>query len=277
MLMTVLAGPLLLLTPLVSAVTGRCMIEFYRSAGAVGMNYRGEAIPAALGPALLLGYLPGAAAVQWLGGAAPSFALLFLLLGFALLGLWDDLISEKTRGFKGHFGALRRGRLTAGFLKAFTALLVTLLFAGSLPLPPGRQVLALLLLLLSANGLNLFDRRPGRALKLFFAGALLLIFLTREPGPAARMLLPLVVGALAVAPLDLAGRGMLGDCGANMLGALLGAGAVLFLPAAPQLLLLVAWAALHLFCEFSSLSEVIERSALLRCLDQLGRFREGYR
>lgn len=266
----------LLLTPLGSAAIGRCIIDFYHRLGASRPNYRGKPLPAALGPALLLGYLSGAAAAQWLGGAAPPFAVLFLWAGFAFLGLWDDLISEEIRGFKGHFGALCRGRLTAGFLKAFMALLISLLFAGSLPLPPGRRLAATLLILLSANALNLFDRRPGRALKVFFFGALLVIFLARTPGPAALLLLPLLIGALAVAPLDLAAAAMLGDCGANLLGAALGVGAVLHLPASHRAPLLMILVALHLFCEFSSLSKVIEKSAILRRLDHLGRFREKY-
>ena len=265
-----------LAAPLGSAFIGGRLIEFYHRVGAAQPNYRGRAIPAALGPALLLGYLPGAAAAHWLGGTVPSFAVLFLWFGFAFLGLWDDLIMEKTSGFKGHFQAAWRGKITAGFLKSALGLLVGLLFCGNLPLSPWRRLAALLLILLSANGLNLFDRRPGRALKIFFPGAILLMFMASFPGAAARLLLPLVVGALTVAPLDLEARAMLGDCGANLLGAALGAGAVLYLTPASQVILLLFWAAVHLFCEFYSISVLIEKSPFLRRLDCLGRFRERF-
>lgn len=266
--------PLLLAAPLGSAWFGRRLIEFYRRAGVVRANYRGRAVPPALGPALLLGYLPGAAAVLWVHRTALPFSGLFLGVGFAFLGLWDDLIPEGVSGFRGHFGAARQGRFTAGFLKALTAALVGLLFAASLPFPPWRRLAALTLLLLSANGLNLFDRRPGRALKVFFSGAILIIMLAPAPAGAARVLLPWIAGALAVAPLDLGAAGMLGDCGANLLGAVLGLAAVLHLPLPGQLMLLLFWAAVHLLGEYRSISGIVERSALLRRLDSLGRSRE---
>ncbi|NLA10684.1 MAG: hypothetical protein GX883_00975, partial [Firmicutes bacterium] len=256
--------------------SGRLLGELYHRAGAVRTNYRGKAIAAALGPALLLGYLSGAAAALWIGGEGPPLPVLFLWTGFAFLGLWDDLIAEQISGFKGHFGAALQGRLTAGFLKAVTALLVGLIFTAALPLTPQRRLAALLLVLLSANGLNLFDRRPGRALKVFFPGALLIIFLAFSPAGAATLLLPLLVGALAVAPLDLGAKAMLGDCGANLLGAALGAAAVLYLAPGFQAALLLFWAALHLFSEYRSLSGVVEGSSFLRFLDYLGRFREKY-
>ena len=276
--MVVLSGGALLLqlaAPLGSALIGNRLIEFYHRAGAARPNYRGRPVPAVLGPAILLAYLPGAAAALWLGGGAPSFALLFLLLGFAFLGLWDDLVVERTSGFRGHFRAAWQGRITAGLLKTVLALLVGLIFCSRLPFSPWRRLAALLLLLLSANGLNLFDRRPGRALKVFFPGALLIIFLSPFPQPAARLLLPLLTGALAAAPLDLGGRGMLGDCGANLLGVSLGAAAALYLPPPLQLALLIFWSAIHLLSEFHSLSALIGRSRVLRLLDGLGRFRES--
>jgi UDP-N-acetylmuramyl pentapeptide phosphotransferase/UDP-N-acetylglucosamine-1-phosphate transferase len=264
----------LLAAPASSAFFSRRLSEFYHRAGPVRQNYRGRAVSAALGPALLLGYLPGAAAALWLGGGAPSFPVIFLWSGFAFLGLWDDLIDEQVSGFKGHFGAARQGKFTAGFLKAVTALLVGLIFAAALPLPFWSRLGALLLVLLSANGVNLFDRRPGRALKVFFGGALLLIFLAGSPAGAAGLLLPLLVGALAVAPLDLGAAAMLGDCGANLLGAALGTAAVLYLAPGLQALILIFWATLHLFSEFYSISRLVESSSFLRRLDRLGRFRE---
>lgn len=268
------SGLVLLAAPLGSAVIGRLLIEFYHRAGVITPNYRGQPVSAALGPALLLGYLPGAGAALWIDPAALSLPVVFLWTGFAFLGLWDDLVTEEISGFRGHLGAALRGKVTAGFLKMLTAVMVGAIFVGALPVSPGQRLPVLLLLLLSANGLNLLDRRPGRALKAFLAGALLIIFLARSPGGAAYLLLPLVVGALAVAPLDLGAAAMLGDCGANLLGAALGAGAALNLSPGLQGAIVIFWAAIHLFSELFSLSRIIERCSILHRLDCLGRFRE---
>lgn len=265
----------LLATPLWTLVIGRRLIDFYERSNRAVPNFSGRAVPAALGPALLLGYLPAAGAAAWSGtGNAAPVSTTFLFTGFAFFGLWDDLIADTASGFRGHFGAGRRGRLTSGLLKVITALLIGFFFVGTLPFPAWRRLAALPLLLFSANGINLFDRRPGRALKVFFCGALLTIFLARPAGAAAQLLLPLMAAALALAPLDLGAGGMLGDCGANLLGAALGAGAVLYLPLHLQAALLFFWGGVNLICEFLSLSRVIERSRLLSSLDRLGRFRE---
>lgn len=266
----------LLIAPLWTAAIGRLLIDLYDRSGMVTANYRGKAVPAALGPALLLGYLPGAAAAVWSDRDPVSPMVLFLLTGFAFFGLWDDLIYETTSGFKGHFSAGLQGKLTAGLLKVITALLVGILFAGALPFPLWRRLAALLLLLLSANGLNLFDRRPGRALKVFFSGAVLIIFLAGQHAAAAQLLLPLMIGALAIAPADLEASAMLGDCGANLLGVALGIGAVLYLSLPLQAALLLFLAGVHLFSEYFSLSRLIESSPLLRRLDYLGRSREKF-
>ena len=44
--------------------------------------------------------------------------MLFAVFGFGFLGLIDDLAAVgEDRGFKGHLGALREGRVTTGLLK----------------------------------------------------------------------------------------------------------------------------------------------------------------
>jgi UDP-GlcNAc:undecaprenyl-phosphate/decaprenyl-phosphate GlcNAc-1-phosphate transferase len=265
----------LLGAPLWTYWFGLRLIGFYRERGVLKQNYRGKKIAPALGPALLLGYLGAAALLIWAGAAV--FALLSVaavLLGFSFLGLWDDLLEDDTTGFRGHFRIARQGKITAGLLKVITAGLVVLLFAGTLPGPLPQRLPALLLIPLSANGLNLLDRRPGRAIKVFFAGAVLLIFFAPFAALAAALLLPLLAATLAVAPLDLNADGMLGDSGANLLGAGLGVAAVLLLPPAAQLALVTAWVLLHLFCEFHSISRLVDRSPVLRFLDSLGRSRE---
>ena len=69
-----------------------------------------------------------------------------------------------------------------------------------------------------ANLLNLFDLRPGRAIKVAaLAGGLLVAAGGRGPG-ATRAGIPLGA-ALALVREDLGERAMLGDAGANALGA----------------------------------------------------------
>ena len=84
------------------------------------------------------------------------------------------------------------------------------------------------------------------------------------------MLLPLLAAVLAVAP-GLNARAMLGDSGANLLGAALGAVAVLHLSFPAQIALLFLWCGVNILSEFISISALIEKSGWLRYLDLLGR------
>ena len=104
-----------------------------------------------------------------------------------------------------------------------------------------------------ANLLNLFDLRPGRAIKVAVIAG----------GPLA------AAGGAAAAPLaaaaallrdDLGERSMLGDAGANALGAMLGAAAVTSLPRPARLAALGAIAGLTAASEYVSFTKVIERT-----------------
>ena len=80
------------------------------------------------------------------------------------------------------------------------------------------------------------------------------------------------VGAAAAAlGPDLAERDMLGDTGANALGALAGTAAVLAFPPAVQRVLLAGAVGLTLASERVSFTEVIERTPVLRAVDGWGR------
>ena len=71
-------------------------------------------------------------------------------------------------------------------------------------------------------------------------------------------------------PEDLGERAMLGDCGANALGAMLGASAA-GLPRPARIALLAGIAGLTAASEKVSFTKVIERTPALRWLDMLGR------
>lgn len=163
----------------------------------------------------------------------------------AAVGLADDLWSGAERGFRAHLGSGR----TTGVLKLLGIPLVGLLAT--------RRVSGALLVGLAANFLNQLDTRPGRALKAYllaapFAGA---------PVGAAVML----------APYDLREMAMLGDAGANALGAMLGLNSVSKLTGRGRWSAIGVLAGLTLLGETRSLGELIERTPVLRELDALGR------
>jgi hypothetical protein len=164
----------------------------------------------------------------------------------AAAGLADDLWSGPERGFRAHL----RARGTTGVLK-----LVAIPLAGLLAT---RKLSGALLVGLAANFLNQLDTRPGRALKGYLLGALAL----RAPVGVAVLLLP----------YDLRERTMLGDCGANALGALLGLKSVSQLTDRGRWLAIGALAGLTLLGERRSLGELIEGTPGLAHLDRLGRY-----
>lgn len=197
-----------------------------------------------------------------------------LVAAVGALGLVDDLaeVPAGAKGLRGHLGALRHGTLTTGAIKAIGIPLLAVAEASARPRPGTGAVRAVAgvaveaaLTAGTANLLNLFDLRPGRALKAAVALAVPLAT-TGSPGAAA------VAGtALSLGPLDLAERGMLGDAGANALGAALGRAAARSLPAPAIAGLLAVVVALTLASERVSFTRVIEATPALRALDNLGR------
>ena len=163
----------------------------------------------------------------------------------AAIGLADDLWSGTERGFRAHLGSRR----TTGVLKLLGIPLVGL-FAT-------RRLSGALLVGLAANFLNQLDTRPGRALKAY----LLVAPLAGAPLGTAVML----------APYDLREMAMLGDSGANALGAMLGLSSVSKLTGRGRWAAIGALASLTLLGETRSLGELIERTPVLRELDALGR------
>jgi hypothetical protein len=244
----------------------------------VRTNYRGRRVPAVLGEALIGGALVALAALALFRAAgwedAPTrrmsaaVGLLILILGAA--GAWDDRRGdERPRGFKGHLGAVRTGRLTGGLVKLLAGGLAGLAAGWILSRDAMATIEVGLLVALAANLLNLLDRAPGRAGKVGALGGLLLLPFASQGWLAA---VGGVFGALAaLLPLDLRERGMLGDAGANPLGAVLGLGLATALSQPGRWLAIVLLIGLNAASERWSFSDVIGSNPVLKRADMLGR------
>jgi UDP-N-acetylmuramyl pentapeptide phosphotransferase/UDP-N-acetylglucosamine-1-phosphate transferase len=231
-------------------------------------NHRGEPVSLLAGPALAAAAVAASAAAPGLAGRTRA-ALVTAGAGAAAVGGYDDLAGRgDRRGFRGHLGALARGEVTTGAVKlagiGATGLTAAALAGGA----PADVIINAGLAAGGANLVNLFDLRPGRAIKVALAGAVLLA--TAAPGAAGPAVAGPAGAAAALLPDDLAERVMIGDAGANCLGAMLGvAAASLSRPA--RVALLAAIAGLTAASEVISFTAVIERTPALRRLDMLGR------
>jgi hypothetical protein len=244
-------------------------------------NYRGRILPTAVGVLVALAVLAvdAAVAVAVAAGVEPDAGAVRGLrlvtvasLGFALLGLLDDLGGAgESGGFRGHLRALAHGRLTTGAAKLFGGAAVAVVVVSARePDSLGRLLADGALVALAANLGNLFDRAPGRTTKLtLVAFAVLVAAAGAEPVLAG---VALAVGAGAgLLTADLAERLMLGDAGANVLGAALGLGVVLACSPGVRTAVLVVVALLNLASERISFSRVINAVPPLRTADRWGR------
>ncbi len=247
-------------------------------------NHRGEAVTLLEGPAAAIGGVAGALTAG--GSGRDRLAMAIAGAGAAAFGSYDDLAGTgSSKGFRGHLGALRDGEVTTGVVK-FAGIgavgLAAAVIAGDSAHRGGggaasgcgrRTALAAIadtvinagLIAGGANLLNLFDLRPGRAVKAgLLAGGLL------APAGADAAAAPLAA-AIALLPEDLGEHAMLGDAGANSLGAMLGTAAATSLSRPARLAALGVVVGLTAASEKVSFTKVIERTGPLRWLDMLGR------
>ena len=236
-------------------------------------NHRGEPVTLLEGPAVAAGAIAGvlAQAGPGSGSARSAAAMAAAAAGAAAFGAYDDLAgSGGRRGFRGHLGALRHGEVTTGTIKlggiGVTGIASAALGGGS----PADVVINAGLVAGGANLLNLFDLRPGRAIKVAVASGALISAGGSGSGHGVGVAAPPVAAALALLPEDLGERAMLGDCGANALGAVLGAAAA-GLPRPVRIAVLAGITGLTAASEKVSFTKVIERTPTLRWLDMLGR------
>lgn len=243
----------------------------------VSTNVNQREVPVVLGFGVLFGTIAGAFALMFsisvtndpaIERVAATLVIVVVAVMFAA-GLFDDLRGdEKARGFRGHMSSASVGALTGGLVK-----IVAGGIAGAIAAIPaeglGHKTEVFLLVALTANLFNLLDRAPGRALKvafLFFVP--LMVF---APAGLAVGMSGLVGALVAVGPADLRERAMLGDAGANPIGAVVGLALAYSLDDPFRLLVLLVIGALNVMSERVSFSRVVDSTPWLKALDQIGR------
>ncbi|HVM36067.1 MAG TPA: hypothetical protein VM784_12085 [Actinomycetota bacterium] len=278
--MTPGAAPVVLFGALVGAATAALFLPARLARASerlVRTNVSGRRVPAVLGDPLLAGALAGALAVGaasiagWSEAAAGRvpIALTIVMAALGGAGRLDDLRGdEPARGFRGHLSARR---LTGGIIKivagGVSGLAAGMIIAGTsdftLVIETG------LLVALAANLLNLLDRAPGRAQKVWLLLALPLFAAgSRDWAIAAGGLLG---ASLVCLPADLSERAMLGDTGANPLGAAVGLGLALSLERPGRVAAIALLLLLNAASERISFSSIIENAPFLRAVDRMGR------
>lgn len=248
------------------------LLPMLKKTGAVRKNYQGIDIPVSAGLTFPLALMLVFLVYIFLGWGQDNY--LFFLLGLTVisfLGFIDDMLGQRdTLGFRGHFGALLKGRLTTGGLKALGGGFVAFFIAVTLGGAWWNIVLNTLLMALFTNMMNLLDLRPGRAIK----GYLLFLLLIAAAVLAEvdyLLLAPLLGAVLCYLPVDVKARAMMGDAGSNVLGLALGVYAASWLSLSARLAFLFFLIAIHLYTEKYSLTTTIENNKLLKAIDQLGR------
>lgn len=255
----------------------------------VRTNHAGHDVSLVEGPAVTAGLLAGSVLIEAPRQRAATMLVTTIAGG---LGAVDDFLeSGDSKGLRGHLSALAQGQITTGGLKVIGIPLAsiaaaTILRTGTCTSSRGLfssnsttadqtwfgstvdVIVTGGVIAGTANLFNLLDLRPGRALK---AGLLTLFFMPHKHGltwaPSAA-----IAGASAAAwPDDLDGAVMLGDTGANALGAALGTIVAENSTATQRVLVLSGLVGLTLLSEKVSFTSIIESTPGLREIDAFGR------
>ncbi len=249
-------------------------------------NYRHERIPVVGGFVLAVAVvtvtaacsvLPSLGIARFDRGVSARLIVVFTVLGFVALGMIDDLVGDsRDRGFRGHLRALGAGRVTTGLVKLIGGFLVAVVAVPDRhDVRPLGLLLDAVLIAASANLANLLDRAPGRTIKSVVPiVALMAMLVDRRRGSLERGDLDGVVIAVGAGAgllwADLREELMLGDSGANALGAAAGLGVILAFGEGTRTIALIAVVGLNVASELVSFSAVIAKVPPLRWLDLAG-------
>jgi UDP-GlcNAc:undecaprenyl-phosphate/decaprenyl-phosphate GlcNAc-1-phosphate transferase len=256
-------------------------------------NHRGEPVTLLEGPVYVAAAAAAVLAAPGLPGRLRA-AGVAAAAGAGAFGVYDDLYGNADRrGIKGHLTALAQGEVTTGGVK-IVGIGAAGVLGGCLARRGGSaadKALAAVVIAGAANAVNLLDLRPGRAIKgaALVAGPGVLARARRGAGGgvsggrsagngsgmagSANTLAAAGLGAaVALLPEDLGERAMLGDAGANALGALLGLAAATGARTTTGL----AWraaalTAVTLASEKVSFTKVIAGNPPLNAIDMWGR------
>ncbi len=266
------AGAAIITGVIIEAIVLFFLFRMLSEAKAVRKNYLGLDIPVSAGisfPFTLLIVYILLALPQWYDNSHHLFMLAVLAISF--LGFIDDMLGQRDAlGFKGHFSALFKGRLTTGGLKALGGGIIAFLIAFSLSGNWVDIILNTFIVALATNLMNLFDLRPGRAVKAYLIFLLAIVILAL--GQVDWLLIaPLTGAVLYYAKDDLRAKIMMGDAGSNVLGLALGYLSIISLSLPVRLGVLIFLLAIHVYTEKYSLTATIENNQLLKRLDNLGR------
>jgi UDP-GlcNAc:undecaprenyl-phosphate/decaprenyl-phosphate GlcNAc-1-phosphate transferase len=269
-----------------AAILAPAVLRALSAGGHTKLNYRSRPLPCPLGVLTLTAALVALIPLMLVQTFASTevfhpeaLPIAVYALGVMALGLIDDTLGDSRdtppgrpahRGWRGHGAAVLRGEPSTGALKAAGSLGLALFTMSYFGLSNGRWLLAVAVLVLATNVFNLLDLRPGRATKVFVLLGAGLAIGSAEVRPLWSLGL-FTAPALVAGFYDLRERAMLGDTGANLLGALAGLWLVLTLSGTGQLVALALLAAVTLYGELRSISELVERVPGLRELDSWGR------
>lgn len=243
----------------------------------VRTNFRGSEISGVGGVALVVAVSLGCLVLLMVVPledlpAESSFGGFQLGVGFGILGFLDDVSRQQGGGgFRGHLRALRDGKVTTGLVKLAGGVVLSLLVAALVSKGGAAEVLRDAgLLAAGANLANLFDRAPGRSLKVATIAGVAMVAAVGLSATLAYAALAIGAG-VGLAAWEMREKMMLGDTGANAMGAMVALSGVTTLGNTSLWVIFAVVVFLNLVSDAVSFTSVINKVGPLRWLDRLGR------